>query len=89
MAASFGTAPLLQALRWDWQLLGYYIPLKFSGPEALEIPAVRGLDPWSLRADTGGFMASGRPVEIWKLWGLSVFETLHLVSDNPKGYQMF
>jgi hypothetical protein len=71
---------------WDWQLLGYCISLKFSGPEALKIPAVRGCRPRGLGPDSAGFLASGRPP---KRGGLSVSETLHLVSDIPTGYQMF
>jgi hypothetical protein len=60
--------------------------LKFSGPETLEIPGVRDLVPMCLGTDTTGLLASGRPPN---RGGLSVFETLHLVADIPKRYQMF
>jgi len=45
--------------------------------------------PVGLGTDTAGFVASGRPWGTGTGGGLSVFETLHLVSDIAKGYKMF
>jgi len=42
--------------------------------------------PVNRGTDTAGLLGSGRPPN---RGGLSVFETLHLVSDIAKGYQMF
>jgi len=53
---------------------------------ALKIPGVRGRVPGGLGTDTAGFLGSGRPPN---RGGLSVLETLHLVADIAKGYQMF
>ena len=55
---------------------------------ALKIPGVRGRVPGGLGTDTAGFLGSGRP-PTWNHGGLSVLETLHLVADIAKGYQMF
>jgi len=60
----FGTAPL----RSNRQLVEWCFPLSFSGPETLKIPAVRSRGPRGRRADTGGFLDSGWPVEASKLW---------------------
>jgi len=81
----FGTAPQ----RSNWQLVWYCTPLKFSGLEALKIPGDRGRDPRGSGTDTTGFLGSGRPWLVKNRGGLSVLETLHLVSDIAKGYQMF
>ena len=43
----------------------------------------------SLGTDTAGSLGSGRPWKVQVPWGLSVLETLHLVSDIAKGYKMF
>lgn len=43
----------------------------------------------SLGTDTAGFLGSGRPWKVRVPGGLSVFETLHLVSDIAKAYKMF
>ena len=45
--------------------------------------------PVSLGTDTAGFLGSGRPWKVRVPGGLSVFETLHLVSDIAKAYKMF
>ena len=43
----------------------------------------------SLGTDTAGFLGSDRPWKVRVPGGLSVFETLHLVSDIAKAYKMF
>jgi len=48
-----------------------------------------GAHPAGLGTDTAGFLASGRPWKVHVPVGLSVLETLHLVSDIAKGYKMF
>jgi hypothetical protein len=70
----------------DWQLIGYCSSLTFSDPTSLKIPAVR-----SVLADLSGnrlrrIQRSGRPPN---RGGLSVRQTLHLVSDIQKGYNIF
>jgi hypothetical protein len=53
---------------------------------ALKIPGVRAAFPGVWEPTTAGFLGSGRPPN---RGGLSVLETLHLVADIAKRYQMF
>jgi hypothetical protein len=67
----------------------YCVSLKFSGPEALKIPVVRSRGPRADEPTPVDFCAPADPLERGNRGGLSVFETLHLVSDIAQGYQMF
>ena len=73
----------------DWQLIGYYASLKFSDPPALKIPAVRAAGPTCRTSDGAGFRAPADPGKQWNRGGLSVCQTLHLVSDIPERYHIF
>jgi hypothetical protein len=89
-----GTAPLLLASTTGTALrlatVWYCSPLRFSGPEAPEIPerpesVIGGV--WD--TDSTGFGLRPTLEGSMNPGGLSVFETLHLVSAIPKRYQMF
>ncbi|ADU00260.1 Uncharacterised protein [Mycolicibacterium gilvum] len=70
----------------SWQLLRSCGSLSISDREVTEIPGRPGSESVGGDPDFTGSSGPGRPLDIG---GLSVFETLHLVSDNPKRYKMF